>query len=412
MNLPFFFARRYLFAKKSHNVINIISAISAIGMAIGTAALVIILSVYNGFDSLIRQNLDDLAPDALIKPSEGKVFLPEGEAFDWLYGREEVAGTSFILQESVFINYEGRQDVATAKGVEDDFQEKARLDGHVRVGEFRLRHGEIPMCAVGSGLAGKMGISPHFVAPLEIFYPDREKSISLSNPAATLHSVKARPSCLISFNADDDNRLILLPIDRMRDLLKYEEEISALEVRFRDGMSQREQRRFIREMQERFGPAFRVQDRFRQNESLYKMMRYEKAAIFLILIFIIIIIAFNIFGSLSMLIIEKQDDIGTLGSLGAPPRLIRRIFVLEGWLISLLGLVAGLLTGLGLAFLQQRFGFVKMPGDFLVKSYPVIVQWTDIVLTAAGVALIGYLIALLPVATWYKEGQTELTKSS
>ena len=198
----------------------------------------------------------------------------------------------------------------------------------------------------------------------------------------------------------------------MRELLKYDEEISALEVRFREGMTQREQRRFLREMQERFGPSFRVLDRYRQNESLYKMMRYEKAAIFLILIFIIIIIAFNIFGSLSMLIIEKQDDIGTLGSLGAPPRLIRRIFVLEGWLISLLGLAAGLVLGLGLAWLQQRFGFVKMPGDFLVKSYPVIVQWTDIVLTVVGVALIGYLIALLPVATWYKEGQTEPTQSS
>ena len=412
MNLPFFFARRYLFARKSHNVINVISAISAIGMAIGTAALVIILSVYNGFDSLIRQNLDDLAPDALLKPATGKVFLPEGEAFDWLYGRDEVASTSFILQESVFINYEGRQDVATAKGVEDDFAEKARLDGHVRVGEFRLRFGEIPMCAVDAGLASKLGISPHFVARLEIVYPDREKSISLSNPSATLHSVKARPSSLISFNADDDNRLILLPIDVMRELLKYDEEISALEVRFRDGMTQREQRRFLREMQERFGPSFRVLDRYRQNESLYKMMRYEKAAIFLILIFIIIIIAFNIFGSLSMLIIEKQDDIGTLGSLGAPPRLIRRIFVLEGWLISLLGLAAGLVLGLSLAWLQQRFGFVKMPGDFLVKSYPVIVQWTDIVLTVVGVALIGYLIALLPVATWYKEGQTEPTQSS
>ena len=221
MNLPFFFARRYLFAKKSNNVINVISAISAIGMAIGTAALVIILSVYNGFDSLIRQNLDDLAPDALIRPATGKVFLPEGEAFDWLYGRDEVATTSFILQETVFINYDGRQDVATAKGVEDDFAAKARLAGHVRSGEFRLSFGEIPMCAVGSGLAGKLGISPHFLAPLEIFYPDREKSISLSNPSATLHSVKVRPSAIISFNADDDNRLLLLPIGRMRELLRY-----------------------------------------------------------------------------------------------------------------------------------------------------------------------------------------------
>ena len=160
-------------------------------------------------------------------------------------------------------------------------------------------------------------------------------------------------------------------------------------------------------MQERFGPSFRILDRYRQNESLYKMMRYEKAAIFLILIFIIIIIAFNIFGSLSMLIIEKQGDIETLGSIGAPSRMIRRIFILEGWLISLLGLAAGLVLGLALAWIQQRFGLIKMPGDFLLKSYPVIVQWTDIILTTAGVATVGYLIALLPVASYYKEGRPE-----
>ena len=412
MNLPFFFARRYLFAKKSHNVINVISAISAIGMAIGTVALIIILSVYNGFDSLIRENLDDLAPDLLVKPATGKVFLPEGEAFDWLYGQDAIDEVSPCLQENVFLHYEGRQDVALAKGVEDTPSAQARIEGHVRTGTYKLYHGEIPQCVVGANLAYKLGISPHFVAPVEIYYPDRDKNISLSNPTAALRSIKAHPSSLVSFNADDDSRLLLLPLDEMRKLLKYDEEVSSLEIRLRPGLQPREQRRFIREMQDRLGPSYRILDRYQQNESLYKMMRYEKAAIFLILIFIIIIIAFNIFGSLSMLIIEKQDDIATLGSLGAPPRLIKRIFVLEGWLISLLGLAAGLLIGLGFAFLQQRFGFIKMPGDFLIRSYPVIIRWTDILLTVAGVALIGYLIALLPVASYYKDGQTELKKSS
>ncbi len=407
MNLPFFFARRYLFAKKSHNVINIISAISAIGMAIGTAALIIILSVYNGFDSLIKDNLSDLSPDILIKPTTGKVFLPEENHLNWLYDQESVSDVSPILQESVFINYDGRQEVATAKGVGEQFAEQTHIASHVRSGEFKLRHGEMALCAVGAGLAYKMGISPHFVSPLEIFYPDREKSISLSNPAAALRSVKARPSCLVSFNADDDNSLLLLPLDEMRQLLKYDEEVSALEVRLHEGVPAHEQRSLIRKMQAYFGPAYKVQDRYRQNESLYKMMRYEKAAIFLILIFIIIIIAFNIFGSLSMLIIEKQGDIETLSSLGAPPKMIRRIFVLEGWLISLIGLAAGLAAGLALAFLQQRLGLVKMPGDFLLKSYPVIIRWSDIALTVAGVALIGYLIALLPVASYYKEGRPE-----
>ena len=412
MKLPFFFARRYLFAKKSHNVINIISAISAIGMAIGTAALIIILSVYNGFDSLIKDNISDLSPDILVKPASGKVFLPEGEAFDWLGTQEAVSDVSPVLQESVFISYEGRQDVATAKGVGEHFAEKTRIAEHVRSGEFRLYHGEIPLCAVGAGLAYKMGISPHFVAALEIYYPDREKNLSLTNPAASLRSIKARPSCLVSFNADDDNRLLLLPLDEMRSLLKYDKEVSALDVRLDAGLSPRAQRRFIRQMQEQFGPGYKIQDRYRQNESLYKMMRYEKAAIFLILIFIIIIIAFNIFGSLSMLIIEKQDDIATLESIGAPSAMIRRIFVLEGWLISLLGLAVGLVFGLGLAWLQQRFGLIKMPGEFTIQSYPVIIQWTDILLTVIGVSLIGYLIALLPVASYYKDGQLTQNQNS
>lgn len=403
MNLPFFFARRYLFAKKSHHVINIISAISAIGMAVGTAALIIILSVYNGFDALIKDNLNDLSPDLLIKPASGKVFLPEGEAVEWLYGQPAVTEVNPCLQESVFVSYDGRQEVATAKGMESTPETTGRMEGHVRTGTFRLNHGEMPLCAVGAGLGYKLGVSPHFVSPLEIYYPDREKSISLTNPAAALRSIQARPSCLVTFNADDDGRLLLLPLAAMRTLLKYDEEVSFLEVHLDPALTAREQRSFIRSVQERFGAGFKVQDRFHQNESLYKMMRYEKAAIFLILIFIIIIIAFNIFGSLSMLIIEKQDDIATLESLGAPPRLTRRIFVLEGWLISLLGLAAGLAVGLILAWLQQRFGLIKMPGNFLVNSYPVIIQGWDILLTAAGVAVIGYLIALLPVASYYKE---------
>ena len=164
-----------------------------------------------------------------------------------------------------------------------------------------------------------------------------------------------------------------------------------------DGVSAKDLRRTIAEIKNIVGPEFKVLDRFRQNTSLYKMMRYEKAAIFLILIFIIIIIAFNIFGSLTMLIIEKKDDIETFRSLGATDRMLRKTFTLEGWLISLLGLAAGLVIGTGFALLQQKFGFIKMPGNFMVTSYPVIIQWTDVVLTAISVALIGWLIAFIPV---------------
>ena len=190
---------------------------------------------------------------------------------------------------------------------------------------------------------------------------------------------------------------MIMPLDQTRQLLGYDEEVSGIEVRMIDGTTKKDLRKAINGIKEIMGADFKVLDRFRQNTSLYKMMRYEKAAIFLILIFIIIIIAFNIFGSLTMLIIEKKDDIETFRSLGATDKMLRKTFTLEGWLISLLGLAAGLVIGVGFALLQHQFGFIKMPGNFLVNAYPVIVQWSDILLTIAGVALIGYLIAIMPV---------------
>ena len=206
-----------------------------------------------------------------------------------------------------------------------------------------------------------------------------------------------RPSGIFTVNQQIDEELIILPLDQMRQLLGYEEEVSGIEIRLEEGTSQKETGKIIKQMKSVLGPGFKVLDRFRQNTSLYKMMRYEKAAIFLILIFIIIIIAFNIFGSLTMLIIEKEDDIETFRSLGATDRMLRKTFTLEGWLISLLGLAAGLVVGIAFALLQQKFGFIKMPGNFLVNAYPVILQWSDILLTVVGVALVGYLIARLPV---------------
>ena len=403
MKLAPFIAKRYLFAKKSHNVINIISAISAIGMAIGTAALIIILSVYNGFDSLIRSMMSNVEPDLMITPSTGKVFVPEGEVYDWIYEQESVKNMCCVLQEQVFISYDGKQGIAKAKGVDWIYEEESPLKDHLTEGEFRLHKGDIPMASVGAGLAYEMGISPRFLSGIEIYFPTRTGRISLANPASSLQFIKVWPSSIFSVSSDIDADLMVLPIESMKELLEYEDEVSAVEIRFNDSSDKKEIRRVQKEISERLGPGFNVRDRFQQNEALYKMMKYEKAAIYMILIFIIIIIAFNIFGSLSMLIIEKKEDIGTLRSLGAPESLIKRIFILEGWMISLVGLACGLAVGTAFSLLQQHLGFIKMPGHFVVQAYPVILSWSDILLTAGGVALIGYLIALLPVASYYRK---------
>ncbi len=398
MKPDWYIASRYLFAKKSQNVINIISAISAVGMAVGTAALIIVLSVYNGFDSLVKSMMGTVEPEIMVTPAEGKYFIPEGDAYDWLYDNPQVASICGTLQENVFVLYENRQATALVKGVDGIYEEESRLGGHIVRGEFSLHRGDIPLACTGSVLAHNLGINPAFLAGIEIYYPSRTRRISAANPAASLESVTVWPSGVFSVNSEVDGRLMIVPIETMRELLELEDEVSAVEIRLTEeaASSKSATSKIIRELQDRLGDGFVVKDRFRQNESLYKMMKYEKAAIYMILVFMLIVISFNIFGSLSMLIIEKKDDIGTLRSLGAPDGLIRRIFRLEGWLITLSGLFGGAVIGIAVALAQQRFGLLKMPGSFLIEAYPVILNPADIVLVCLTVAAIGYLITIVP----------------
>ena len=404
-NLPLRFALRYLFARKSHNVINIISGISVVGMAIGTAALVIILSVFNGFNKLVSDSLGDAQPDLVVKPAAGKAFVPDSTVFAWLYDQELVYNMSSVIEEQAFIAFDGKQSLARVKGVDSVFEEESPLQNHITDGIFSLHRGDLPRAVVGSSLAWSMDINPRFIAPLEIYYPDREGSISLSNPAASLRSTKVTVAGLFAINAELDAELVIVPIETMRELMDYDDEVSAVEIRVAKGTADKAVNGLATELAERLGPDYEVLDRYRQNEALYKMMRYEKLAIYMILIFIVIIIAFNIYSSLTMLIIEKKDDIGTLRSLGAPESMTRRIFLLEGWLISLLGLVLGLALGIAFVLLQQKYGLIRMPGNYIISAYPVILKASDIIWTAVGVALVGYLIALLPTLTKTTDNQ-------
>lgn len=404
MNLPLFFAGRYLFAKKSHNVINIISAISVIGMAIGTAAVIIILSIYNGFDSLVKDMLGDFDPDILIAPAEGKTFVPEGEVYDWIYEQDAVKNMCCVLTENIFVDYGGKQSMVTAKGVDWVYEEESPVRNHIRAGEFALHKGDIPLAVVGSSLAYRLGINPKFLTPIELYFPSRNRNFSISNPLASIESVNVWPSGIFAINSEIDDKYIIVPMNVMKELLEYGDEVSGVEIRVKDGCSRKEMKSLIDGISRRLGENFTVSDRFEQNKALYKMMRYEKLSIFAILIFIVIVIAFNIFGSLSMLIIEKQDDIRILRSMGAGDKMIRRIFVLEGWMISLLGLACGLFLGIAFSLLQQHFGFIRMPGNFIVQAYPVILSAKDIIITAASVAAVGYVIALIPV---FNAGHTD-----
>ena len=237
MNVPLFIARRYLFARKSHNVINVISAISAAGMAIGTAALVLILSVYNGFDSLIEKNVGDLSPDLLmVSPEHAAHFEPDSLLLDRMAADERVAGLHCVLEDNVFLTYGERQSIARARGVDDGFEDSGALVEHIYEGTFQLHKGDIPTAIVGSSLARKLNIHPRFIDPVILYYPDREGQISPSNPTASARSAKVFPAGLMSISSEVDAELIIVPLHTMRSLMgSHGEEVSGVELILKDG---------------------------------------------------------------------------------------------------------------------------------------------------------------------------------
>ena len=397
MRLSRFIAWRYLFAKKSHNVINIISIISAAGIAIGCAALVIILSIYNGFDSIVRDLNDSHTADVLVTPATGKVFNPDAR-FDFLKDDPRVRAACGVLEESVFVQYGDRNKVVVAKGVDSLYERVTGLREHLTEGEFSLGFGDLDQVVLGRTIALELGARPAFLQPLVAWFPSRTAQVDLLSPLSSLRQVKLHPAGIVSLEQNFDQKYMFLPLDALQELLEYDGEVSGVEIYLteagldRHGLASRE---LLTQLRATLGDGFTVRDRQQQNTTLYKLLKYEKIAIYLILLFVMLIISFNIYGSLSMLIIEKRDDIATFRSMGADDSLIGQIFVREGWLISLLGIAVGIVLGLLVCWAQQRFGLVKMPGNFVVDAYPVVVRVADILIVIAGVALIGWLISLL-----------------
>ena len=396
MNTTFFIARRYLFARKSHNVINIISVISAAGIAVGCAALVIILSIYNGFDNLLKGMFDSYTPDLVISPRENKVFAPSETTLEVLNGREEIASVCEMLEETVFLKYGEREAIVTARGVDSTYQDVTGLGRFIAQGAFDLRDGEIAQMVLGASIAQDLRINTTFLTPLEVYFPSRTARVSLSDPTAALKKVRVFPSGIISMDKTFDEQYVYMPIASLRNLLEWEREVSSLEIRVKPEYltaTGTVSRQFQNEIATMFGEDYQVRNKYQQNESLYKMMTYEKLAIYLILLFVVLIISCNVFGSLSMLIIEKQEDIGILRSMGADDKMINRIFTTEGWMISLLGAAVGVVFGILVCLAQQYFHLVKMPGNFVFSYYPVQLQLTDLLLIFVSVAAIGYLMS-------------------
>ena len=396
VNLSFYIAKRYLLGKKSQNAINIISGISILGITTGTMALVIVLSVFNGFDAVVKSLFNAFDPEIRISATEGKTFVPDPDVTQSLLELPGVAALSEVLEENVLLLYGDRQHIATIKGVDDAFREVSGLDSMVYDGAMKLKDQNRAYAVVGQGVGYKLGIGLSFIDPLWVYTIDRKAKINMSNPEESIRRDFLYPSGIFSIEQEIDSRYIITDIAFVRDLLSYDQEVSSLELRLHSHFPPDEVQQDIVNL---LGEGMQVQNRQQQNELFYKVMRSEKWAIFLILSFILIIASFNIIGSLSMLIIEKKKDILTLRNMGAGKSLIKKIFLVEGWLISVIGSFTGLILGTTISWLQQRFGLIKLTGSgsFIIDAYPVHIELIDILLIWGTVLLIGFLAARYPV---------------
>ena len=395
MNLSFYIAKRYLFAKKSRNAINIISGISVFGVAVGTIALIVVLSVFNGFDDLIKSLYSSFDPEIKITPAEGKTFVPHSASFDTLRQMEGIMFFSEVIEENALLRYGEKQYIATIKGIDDQFSNVTGIDTMIVEGEFILYKKNRPYAIVGQGIAYYLGMGLNFITPINIYSLKRTGNISI-NPEQAINRKYIFPSGVFSIEQEYNTKYILVPIQFARELLQYTDEVSSLELRLEP---EADQGTIQGRIQSLLGDQFVIQNRNEQNELFYKIMRSEKWAIFFILTFILIIASFNIIGSLTMLILDKKKDIETLRSLGASEGLIKRIFVTEGWLISFSGALIGLLIGSIISWLQAEYGLIKLngSGSFIIDAYPVVYQFTDVIKVLLTVMLIGFFAAWYPV---------------
>lgn len=398
MNLALYIAKRYLFSKKSHNAVNVISLISICGIAVATAAIICVLSVFNGMTGIHKKTFGAFDPELQITAKYGKVFNTDSIDIQQIKNLESVSLISQSLEENALLKYSERQKPILVKGVSDEFIHLANMESLLIDGQFQLRTGDIDYGVIGAGLAMELGVRPGYLSPLVIYVPKRDVAVNLVNPASSFNQSNVFLSGVFALNqAKYDENMFIISIDLARELLNYENEVTSLDIKLKEGVSLGTAQKEIKKI---IGDQFEVKDRFQQQADVYKMVNMEKWVTFLILSIILIIAIFNVVGSLSILIIEKKGDINILQSMGASNKLIERIFFLEGSLIILIGSISGLLLGLGVCFIQQYYGIVKFgssPELFVMDAYPVEVQTFDVVVVFCSIILIGLIAVLYPV---------------
>ncbi len=397
MRLPLFIAKRYLISKKSHNLINVISIISVVGIAVGTLALIVVLSVFNGFEDVIRSLYTSFNPDIEIVPAHGKTINYTKFPSDSILNINHVKGIAEIVEEDALFKYADKQYIARIKGVPDNYQKLSGIDTMIVNGNFILKEGNTNYAVVGAGIAWHMDVYPQNIRELLSIYVPRRGNASSFNFSNAFNNKAVHPSGVFSIQQEFDDKYIFVPLSFARNLLDYTNEVTSVEVRFDDDADgDMIQDKIVSIL----GSNYVVKNRFQQNESLFKVLKSEKTAIFLILVFILILSSFNMIGSLSILIIEKSKDIGILVSMGANNSLIKEIFITEGILISLIGSLSGLALGFVILFLQQHFGLLQLGGGdgaFVISAYPVSMKIIDFFIVFLTVIAIGLLATIYPV---------------
>lgn len=385
-------ALRYLFSKKSHGVVNIISVISVVGVAVATMAITIVMSIFNGFTRLAASQLSMLDPQVKVVPDSGKVITDPDSLIGVLQDLPFVASAVPVVEERGLVISESMQMPVMMKGVPEAYNTLCGIDSVMVDGQYLDDISDIATAQIGSGVAMKTGIRASFNNAISLYVPRRVGRINPANPAASFMSADLRVTGVFQTGQSEyDFNYIFLNIDHVRDLLQYTTEATSVELVIRPGT---DEAAALKQLRSLLGPRFKVLNRLQQQEEAFRMIEIEKWVTFLMLAFILMIASFNIISTLSLLVIEKRDNMQTMRALGAPLRLVRRIFIIQGWLISVAGGAIGIAVGTLLSLAQQHFGFIKLSGDpdhLSVAAYPVQVEWQDLVIVFTLVVLIGFL---------------------
>lgn len=390
----FFFALRYLFAKKQHNIINVISLISMIGIMVSGAALVIVLSVFNGMEQMIGGWFNAFNPDFEITLAEGKSFATEAIPMDKIASLPEVSSVHEVVSDLTLATYGECQELVRLKGVSPDYLKREGYADMLIDGSFDFYHGSQPCAIVGNIAAGKLQINLLSYDLMKLYYPKRTKK-NLSNPAEAFNTRFLHPSGVFNTNTTHDQTVVFCPIEFVRELMQYEGQLTSLEVQLKNS---KDYAKVQPRIQELTGDKFIVKNKYQQEETLFRTMQSEKLIIYVILSFILLVAAFNIIGSLGMLILEKRSDTRILRNMGAPDTLLSRIFLYEGVLISCIGGLAGMVLGAVICLIQQTFHVVKLGGGdhYLVQHYPVAMQFTDFIWVGITILAISLITSCIP----------------